>query len=897
MQLFTLEKEALLQRLKSSENGLSSALAARRLREFGPNVLEQGAKKNYLLAYARQYSQFFAILLEVAALLSFVADHYDSKQGSDVLGYAIIGAVIVNATFTFWQEYRADKAMEELLKLIPVRVSLRRDGDVVQVEAEDLVPGDIMLLEEGDKVAADGIILEANSLYLNLSSLTGESAPVARSLQPDTARRTLEAKNMVFAGTTVLSGSGIAVVSATGNATEFGNIASLTKNVRKTVTPMQREIIHITRIFTGIALLMGCVFFALGLFSGKGILMASIFALALIVANVPEGLLPTISLSLSLASQRMARHNALVKNLDSVQTLGSATVICTDKTGTLTRNEMSTKLLWLAGGEEISISGEGYREPGEFSFSRHNESSEQRLTGLLTAGILNCRASIDDERLRGDPTELAIVAAAGKRGITAPEMTKVREFIFTSERKIMSTVFEDGGKIRIFAKGAVEVLLPRCTAFLGDDGREQPLSESKRREALARAEAFENQAFRVLLIACGTEAREEALTLLGLVAIMDLPRSEVYAAIATCKRAGIRTMMITGDNPRTAAAIAQQIGMDFSRVVTGPELEEMGDEHLEEILSKETVLFARMASSQKLRIATALQNNGEVVAMTGDGVNDAPALKKADIGIAMGLSGTEVAKEAADMVLLDDNFSSIVIAIEEGRNVYFNIKKFVTYVLASNAPEIVPYILQFFLKIPLPLSVIQILSIDLGTDILPGVALGSERPEKNIMNRPPVGRNEKILDREVFLRGYFFLGVIEATAAMAAFLSFLLLHGWQYGTVDLADPLLHRQAMTMTLLGAVSCQLLNAWTMRSWEFSAFNLGFFSNRLLLWAMAVELVWVWAILNVPEVQRVFNTASVPLNDLWILLPFPLLLFCAHEFYKWLRRRKKSRDLLPT
>ncbi|MBU3936663.1 MAG: HAD-IC family P-type ATPase, partial [Proteobacteria bacterium] len=293
----------------------------------------------------------------------------------------------------------------------------------------------------------------------------------------------------------------------------------------------------------------------------------------------------------------------------------------------------------------------------------------------------------------------------------------------------------------------------------------------------------------------------------------------------------------------------------------------------------------------KLRIATALQNNGEIVAMTGDGVNDAPALKKADIGIAMGLSGTEVAKEAADMVLLDDNFSSIVIAIEEGRNVYFNVKKFVTYVLASNAPEIVPYILHFFLKIPLPLSVIQILSIDLGTDILPGVALGSERPEKNIMTRPPVGKGEKILDWEVFKRGYFFLGIIEATAAMVAFLSFLLLHGWQYGTVDLADPLLHRQAMTMTLLGAVSCQLLNAWTMRSWEFSAFSVGFFSNRMMLVAMGVELVWVWGLLNVAVVQKVFNTAHVPIGDLWILLPFPVLLFLSHEGYKWLRRSRNS------
>ncbi len=893
IQLFDLDRQALLQRLKTSENGLSPDQVARRLKEFGPNELATAAKKNYLLAYLGQYSNFFAILLEVAALLSFVADHYDPGQGSDVLGYAILGAVIINATFTFWQEYRADKAMEELLKLMPTKVSLRRAEKLVATTAREIVPGDIMLMEEGDKVAADGILIEANSLYLNLSSLTGESAPVARTLLPGEAKRSLDAKNMIFAGTTVLSGSGVAVASATGNATEFGKIASLTKNVRKTITPMQREIIHITRILTVIALLMGCFFFVLGLFSGKGIMPASIFAVALIVANVPEGLLPTIALSLSLASQRMARRNALIKNLDSVETLGSVTVICTDKTGTLTRNEMTVKLLWLAGGEEVSISGEGYREPGEFSFDQQNENTENRLAALLTAGLLNCRASIDEEGLHGDPTELALVAAARKKGIKTPEMKKVQEFIFTSERKMMSSIFQEGDKTWLFAKGAVEALLPRCTTFLAGDGTEHALNEVDRQAVLARADTFENQAFRVLLIARGKKAEEEELTLMGLIAIMDLPRHGVSEAVATCKAAGIRAMMITGDNPRTAVAIARQIGMDHDRVITGLELEDMGDDRLEEILAKETVLFARMASSQKLRIATALQNLGEVVAMTGDGVNDAPALKKADIGIAMGLSGSEVAKEAADMVLLDDNFSSIVIAIEEGRTVYFNVKKFVTYILSHNAPELVPYILQFFLKIPLPLSVIQIISIDLGSDMLPGLALGSERPEKNIMNRPPVSRKEKILDREVFLRGYFFLGIIEATAAMTAFLSFLLLHGWQYGTVTLADPLLHRQAMTMTLLGVVSCQMFNAWTMRSWEFSAFSLGVFSNRLMLAAMAVNLVWVWALLNVTAVQKVFNTAHVPPGDLWILLPFPVALFLSHEGYKWLRRRRNSQN----
>jgi sodium/potassium-transporting ATPase subunit alpha len=885
------EKAALLQSLKTTENGLTDSQAARRQREFGPNVLEGEKKKNYLFSYLKEYVQFFAILLEVAAVLSFVADRYAPNQGNNILGYAILGAVIINATFTFWQEYKADKAMEELLKLMPTLVNVRRQGKRATIDSKELVPGDVIILDEGDKVAADGILLESTSLYLNLASLNGESAPASRSSEPSKQASPLSAKNMIFAGTTVISGSGVAVVSAIANATEFGKIASLTKNVQKSLTPMQLEIIRITRILTVIALIMGVVFFVLGLFSAKGPLMASIFALSLIVANVPEGLLPTITLSLSLASQRMAKRNALIKNLDSVETLGSASVICTDKTGTLTRNEMTLRSIWLTGGELISISGKGYQEAGEFSFEQESDTGNERLSQLLQAGLNNCKAVIDKSGVRGDPTELAFVAAAHKREIREFSGEKVKEHVFTSERKMMSTVYKIDGETRIFSKGAVEFLLEKCSSYLDRNNKAQNLDEEFKKQVLARAEAFENEAFRVLAVASGEGESEVSLTLLGLAAIMDLPRTEVPGAVAICKKAGIRTMMITGDNAHTAAAIARKIGMDYDSIINGNELENITDDKLAAILAKQDVLFARMASNQKLRIATALQDIGEVVAMTGDGVNDAPALKKANIGIAMGKSGTEVAKEAADMILLDDNFNTIVAAIEEGRTVYFNIKKFVTYILSSNVPEIVPYILQFFFRIPLPLSVIQILSIDLGSDMLPGLALGSEKPEKNIMNRPPAGSREKILDWEVFKRGYFFVGIIEATAAMVAFISFLLMHGWQYGTVELADPVLHRQAMTMTLLGAISCQLINVWTMRSWEFSAFSIGLFSNPLLIGAMVIELVWIWMLLYVEPVQNIFNTASVPLTDLWILLPFPIILFCSHEFYKWLQRRKSA------
>jgi sodium/potassium-transporting ATPase subunit alpha len=892
MEPFRLGREDLYREFHTQAEGLSAKEATRRLMDFGPNEIESGTKKSYLKEYFRQYVQFFAILLEVAAFLAFIADHYVPGEGNDVLGYAIIIAVIINATFTFWQEYKADKAMEALLRLMPTMVTLLREGNTQTIDAKGLVPGDILLLEEGDKIAADAVLTEQTALYINTSALNGESRPSGREIgDKSSAARALDAKNMVFTGTSVVSGSGSAVVIATGQATEFGKIATLTKNVQKTLTPMQKEVIHITHILTLIALAMGVLFFLLGLFSDQGLLMAAIFALSLIVANVPEGLLPTITLSLSLASQRMARRNALIKNLDSVQTLGSVTVICTDKTGTLTRNEMTLKELTLSGGEEVTLSGEGYAIEGEFSFKSSNESSRARLDELLLAASVNCRAIIEEGNLFGDPTELAIVAAAKKAHIDILSCEKSSEVPFSSERKMMSTVCVRAGEELLYAKGAAEIIFARSTHFVDRDGKVKPFDEENKQRLQQRAEAYEEQAYRVLAIAKNGASEEEGLTLLGLVAIMDLPRTEVKEALAQCKAAGIRTMMITGDNPKTAEAIAKKIGLDFDAVLTGPEVALLSEEALENRIKEETPLFARMASSQKLKIATALQNCGEIVAMTGDGVNDAPALKRSDIGIAMGNTGTDVAKEAADMILLDDNFNSIVAAIEEGRTVYFNIKKFVTYILSSNVPEIVPYILQFFFKIPMPLSVIQILSIDLGSDMLPGLALGSEKPEKNIMKRPPVGSSEKILDWEVFKRGYFFIGIIEATAAMVAFISFLLLHGWHYGMVDLNDPLLHSQAMTMTLLGAVSCQLVNVWTMRSWEFSAWSVGWTSNRLLIGTMAMEFIWIWMLLGFEPVQKVFHTAYIPLNELWILLPFPLLLFVSHELYKWRKRVAKG------
>lgn len=876
--------------LGTTESGLSSEEAKKRLDTTGPNEIGERERKNYFRSYATQYTRFFAVLLEVAAVLSFVANRYSAGEGYDILGYAILGAVVINASFAFWQEYKADKTVEALLKLIPALVSVRRNGEIREINARYLVPGDILLIEEGDRIAADAIVLAENSLYVNNASLTGESSPRRRFSGIDRHESSLDAGNVVFAGTSVTSGNGIAVVYATGKETEFGKIASLTRGVRKRLTPMEIEITRITRILTLAALFMGGVFFLLGYLSGQGDVIAAIFALSLIVANVPEGMLPTITLSLSLASRNMARRKALIRNLDSVQTLGSTTVICTDKTGTITRNEMTIKEIYLTSGEQISVSGEGYFQDGDFSFDDERPGSRDRLFTLLRAGMINTRAAIREDQAFGDPTELAILAAARKARVQSETFRKVREIPFSSERRMMSTVCDAGDRRVIFSKGAVEALLPLCSTYIDRDGGIRPFGQEDKARFNARAEELERQAYRVLAVACREGDLEESLTMLGLVAIMDLPRAEVYGAVEKCRKAGIRVLMLTGDNPLTAAAVAKKIGLPVDLVLTGDKTPSMEDQELQDILMTKNVLFARMRSDQKLRIIRLLQNNGEVVAITGDGVNDAPALRKADIGIAMGIKGTEVAKEAADMILLDDNFASIVAAIEEGRTVYFNIKKFITYILSSNVPEIVPYILYFFLRIPLPLSVIQILSIDLGSDMLPGLALGSEGPEKDIMNRPPVGKNERILDWEVFKRGYFFLGAIEGAAAMAAFLGFLLLNGWIYGDLPI-NPLFHRQAMTMTLLAAITCQLFNVWTLRSWEFSAFSRGFLKNRILILAIGIEMIWIFSLLTVYPVQVFFTTAYVPPAYLLLLLPFPILLFASHELYKYFIRRRRQ------
>lgn len=896
--LFQKPIEKIFDEVKSSPDGLKSDEVQRRLRDFGPNQIAQTKKKDYRIEYLKEYITFFPILLEVAGLLALVAHYFQPGEGNDILAYAVFAAVFINATFTFWQKFKADKAMEALLKLVKSEATVLRNGETITIDAREVVPGDVLILSEGDKVAADAVLFESNDVYLNLSVLNGESTPSLRKLDHGGATRELDAKNMVFAGAAITNGNGLALVVATGEATEFGKIARMTAQVGKTETPIEKEIKHMTKILTLLALAAGVVFFLLGWFSDRGLLISTIFALTLIVANVPEGLLPTITLSLSLASQRMARRQALIKNLNSVETLGSATVICTDKTGTLTQNEMTVQSAWMPNGCGCSVSGNGYYEDGEWQFTgeagrspyESRSNSWETLQRLLQLAAINTHAQVDDQAKTsfGDPTEIALLVAAKKAQVELAGWEKVKEYAFSSERKMMSTLVKPARENQevLAVKGALESVLPQCTHWQGDHGELKPLDEQKIAQINQENQKMAQKAYRVLAIASKSGDGENDLVFLGLLGLMDPPRNGVKEAVAQCYSAHIRVMMITGDNPITARAIGEKIGLKIDEVLTGHDLDKLGDEPLRAKLKEKHLLFARMASAQKLRIAQLLQDNDEVVAMTGDGVNDSPALKQADIGIAMG-SGTDVAKESGDMILLDDNFKSIVASVEEGRTVYFNIKKLTTYILSSNVPEIVPYVLSFFLKIPLPLSVIQILLIDLGTDQLPGLGLGSERPEKHIMKRPPVGKDEKILDKEVFKRGYLMNGMFEAGAAMFAFLGFLFLTGWEYGNLDISDEY-HRQAMTMTLLGAITCQMANVFTLRSWEDSLWNLEG-TNKMIWFGVGTEVIFVLLILYAPAVQTVFNTATVPLEYLLLLIPFPILLLLNHEWYKKRQREK--------
>lgn len=866
MKIQGLTHEDVFATLFSGPDGLTVEQAARRLGEYGPNEIREMHARTLVSRLAAQFTHFLALLLWFAASLCFLSEYLHPGEGLIRLGIAILAVIFINAFFTFIQEYRTEKAIEELRKLLPFRVTVIREGAETEIDARVIVPGDLIILREGDKVPADGRVVQSSRLTVNNAPLTGESDSRVLSDSPS-KEEMLESPNLAFAGTLVVSGSGRVVAYATGMATEFGKIAHITGRVVEEVSPLQVEITRVSRIVTVIAVACGACFFGLGWLFGQGFWNNFLFAIGIIIALVPEGLLPTVTLSLAMGSRRMARRNALVKGLNAVEALGSVDLICTDKTGTLTQNLMTVRDAW---------------------------SPDDGTTACRTALLCNNAALSADGVIRGDPTETALYRYAKERVSGTGE--RLDEAPFDSERKRMATLHRIDGRLFVLVKGAGESLLPLCSS-LQRGGGPVPLDGSIIDELAGRQRDMATRGLRVLAMAFREldalpvgAIPEDGLTFAGFMGLEDPPRPEVPQALEQCRSAGIRVIMITGDAGPTAAAIAREIGLIAGEpyIIEGRECTIMPDEQLRAALGRDNLIFARMSPQNKMHIVSLLIEQGHRVAVTGDGVNDAPALRKAHVGIAMGLSGTSVAREAADIVLLDDNFASIVHAIEEGRTVFGNIRNFITYIFASNIPELVPYIGYVLFGIPLPLTIMQILAVDLGTDMIPALALGSERPSPDIMRRPPRPKSERLLTRGVLTRAYLFLGLFEALAGMAAYFYVMKGGGWSWPHAVAPTSLLYLQATTACLAGIIVTQVANVFTCRSPVLSITTLGFFSNPLVLIGVASELALTGLIIYTPPGNAIFGCAPVGINVWLLLIPFALLLLSADEVRKHFVRR---------
>lgn len=894
---------------ETRSSGLTGDESARRVQKYGKNSLIKPRKKSIYIRFLANFTHLMAILLWVGGIVAFIA-HMPQ------LGIAVWMVNLINGLFSFWQEFRAEKAADALVQLLPLHVRVIRDGITKNIEAEDLVPGDIMVLSEGDHISADGRLIEASELRIDQSTLTGESHPVKKIADPwyDSGFSKIEYPNLVFAGTSVASGTGLAVVIATGMNTEFGKVADLTQGIEEEKSPLQQEMVHVTRMVTIVAVSIGILFFFM-LITLTSVTLASsfIFALGMIVAFVPEGLLPTVTLALARGSQRMAKRNALIKRLSAVETLGCTSVICTDKTGTLTQNEMTVQKIWIPGAS-FSVTGVGYNPEGTIIPDEVNIDSGllEDLHRLCVAGSLCSNARLippdhetDPWTILGDPTEAAILVASEKLGVHYEEENsqypRIREFPFDSRRKLMSTLHLKNSDQILYLKGAPKSVLDLTSSFM-KNSRLYPISEGIRSEIITVNDFFAEQGLRVLAIAMkeitdddqieNSEDVEHNLIFLGLIAMMDPPRSEVSEAVKKCHHAQIRIIMITGDYGLTAKSIARKIGIittENPHIITGADLDQMNDEELKRHLTGE-VIFARVSPEHKLKVVEILRETGQIVAVTGDGVNDAPALKKADIGVAMGITGTDVAKEAADMILTDDNFASIVNAIEEGRAVYSNIKKFTGYIFTSNTPEAVPFILFAFSKarIPLALDVMPILSIDLGTDLVPALALGSEPPEPGIMDKPPRNLKEHVITRSLLLRSYLWLGPIQSLAVMSAFFYQYWTNGYWGQIFDLpAEGPLYHSAVGMALAAVVTTQIGNVLAHRTERSSIRTAGLFSNKMVWFGIVSELVIILIILYVPFFQTIIGTAPFPAQNWLFLFAWAPALLIAEEFRKGIMR----------
>ena len=898
--------------LHTTSTGLSQQEASTRLAKYGENTITREKQASQLLIFLKNFTSVMAILLWVSGFVAILS-------GTLELGIAIWLVNIINGIFSYWQEHEAQKATNSLMKMLPTYTQVYRDGKLQQVNATQIVPGDVFNLQAGNAVPVDARLIKATSVQVDQSALTGESVPESKKVAFDAGQGEFAESNLVYAGTTVGAGTATAVAFATGMHTEFGQIAALTQQQKRSLSPLQLELNRLTKQISLIAISLGVLFFVAAIFFVHyPVAQSFIFALGMIVAFIPEGLLPTVTLSLAQGVQRMAKKHALLKDLNSVETLGETTVICSDKTGTLTQNQMTVDHVWTPA-HAYTVTGQGYVNNGEIQLNGQpiHYGSDPDLDLLIRLVAFNNDTEVEPAKgkarpkILGTPTEASLVILAQKSGIDTNAYTqkfpRLKELPFDSDRKRMTTIHQhDPQTLSICTKGSLSDLLPHCDT-IQENGKVRPLTQADKDAIDAANRKYAALGLRSIATAyreipqaadkekqldgLTIETAETKLTFVGLAIMSDPPRPEIYAAIKKCHNASIKIIMVTGDSSLTAKSIAVKIGLtsDKARVVTGTELDAMSKADLKQALAGE-IIFARVAPEQKYKIVSTLQEMGEIVASTGDGVNDAPALKKADIGVAMGVTGTDVAKDAADMILTDDNFASIVAAIEEGRTVYSNIQKFLIYILNSNLPEAVPSALFLFSRgaIPLPLTVMQILTVDLGTDMMPALGLGSEKAEPGIMDKPPRARNAHLMSRTVLWKAFAWYGLIASIISSGAYFFVNHLDGWPaHGLATSGST--YVMATTMTLAAIIFCQIAAAMNCRTENASVFKVGLFANRLVWFGIIFEIFLLALLSYTPFLQELFHTGPLALTD-WIFLAIiPIPLFLIEEGRKWLNRRR--------
>jgi sodium/potassium-transporting ATPase subunit alpha len=869
--------------LAGRKEGLTEDEVHERLLEVGKNTFEVRDRLKWIRSLIKQLTNFFTILLNISAAICFVAHHIQPGESMNILGWALLGVSLLNAMFSFIQEYRAEKAMEALKKFLPPQVLVRRQGKNIKILAEDIVPGDLLIISEGDRIPADARLINSEDIVVNNAPLTGEAKPLALTSDPSEKRLT-ESENIAFAGCSLIKGTGEAVVFATGLRTEFGKIAHLSQAIKRPPSPLEKETGHMVRILTLIATLMGFSFFLYGVLTGRPLWVNLVFMMGIIVANVPEGLLPTFTLSLAMGSLRMARKNVLVKGLNAVEAMGAIHVICTDKTGTLTLNQLTiTRVADPLTGREM-------------------EKNPESL--LLRTALCTSEVRQSEKGFSGDPLDVAVAAIYTEKGHdfkTAAENT-TRHFAFDVEKKRSAGVYTTAEESVFAVKGAWEAIRPLVSHLQSQtDSSLIPADETRLNTAEAVMHEMASTGLRVIAVAhrpvepseianiseTQQDELEKNLVLTGFLGIEDPIRKEVPAAVKKCFSAGIDVILITGDHPDTALAVARKSGVVEKEkaehtVLTGDLLETLTQEQLIKKLEQGVRIFARSTPEQKMKIVIALKTMEKVVAMTGDGVNDAPALKGADVGIAMGKEGTDVARESAQIILLDDNFASIVAGIEEGRTVFSNIRKFTNYVLVSNGPEILPYLIYVLLPVPLALTVIQILSIDLGTDIIPSMALGQEPPDPEEMKKPPRDRSKGLLTLPLISHSYLFLGLLEGLWSLFLFFYVLVEGGWQYGQELSSNTPLYQSATGIALSTILLMQIGNLLGRRFAYRSGLDLGILRNKLILTGIVIQIVFSWAVLYFPPMQKILRTAPVA-KEIYFLAWFGILLIFGMDYLR--------------